>query len=263
METVRAARFARGIGDVEGCIQLSDSAVRHAQFEHDFETAYLAAEVPGRMRMGRGEYRDAEAHYRYALDLLLMHARPPEARLAGAYHDLALAVRETGDRRQFKVLAAKAFTLYDSSNPRNPCITGLLADLATDDLERHPGDRDHANASLAAWKAVPASMRTPHYRLTAAAHQMRCSAILGLHGVYDVGRGALNRFLAEMPDGESVSLILTYAGGGALAMRDFRGAAEIAECAIRRGTERGESVPVEEARAVLDAATAETEGVRT
>lgn len=260
LETVEAARFARGIGDVDACLRLSSCAVRQAEFEHDPETAYFAAEVVGRMYMGRGEPKEAVAHYRYALDILLMHGNT--IRLGGAYHDLALAVRESGDRAQFKELAATSFHLYYDVNPRNPCISGLLADRACDNFERNPDDLECADAAWNAWRAVPASMRTPHYRLTAAAHQMRASAVLRSPKRYAKACEALNVFLAEMPDGESVSLILAYAAGGALQMRDFRRAADIAECAIRRGEARGESVPVEDARAVLDAALRESERVQ-
>jgi len=260
-QTIAMARLARGIGDVTACITLSDSAVQQATFEHDHVSAYLAAEVPGRMYMGRSEPRLAEAHYRYALDLLLMHG--DEAHLGGAYHDLSLAVREAGDRKMFKDLSALAFRYYHERNPRDPGITGLLADRACDEFERNPADRDCAYACLNAWKAVPASMRTPHYRLTAAAHQMRASAVLGYRKRYADAADALGRFLAEMPDGEAVALILSFAARGALMMHDFKRAGELAEHAERKAVERGEAVPLEDARAVLDAAKGERAGVRT
>jgi len=255
METVEMARFARGVGDVAGCVSLSDSAVRQATQEHHPDAAYMAAEVPGRMFMGRGEPREAIAHYRYALDLARLHNL--KNRLGGAVHDLALAVRETGDGAQFRRLAAEAFEHYSHSNPRDPCLTGLLADVAQDAFDRHPNDREKASAALQAWRGIPVCMKTVRYHMAAAAQQMVASATLGIRSRYDSAAEALDAYRLDMPDHEAVAMTFAYAARGALAMMDFEGAAYLCEIAIREGDAREESVPAEEARGVLADALAE------
>lgn len=260
-ETLDRARFASGIGDVQACLSLSDAALHQAGFEHNAEIAYRAAEVPGRMYIGRGEPREAVAHYRHALDVVLMHGLTPH--LGGAYHDLALATRECGDRQQFREMAGTAFRLYHDVNPRDSCITGILADMASDAFERDPNDKDKARACLEQWRCVPASMRTLRYHLAAAANQMQCAAALGWRQRYLSASEALDTYLAALPNGEAAALTLAFAGEAALKMGDFARAFELANTAERVGVERDEPVPVEQAIALREAALAEQKSVRT
>lgn len=258
--TLERARFARGIGDVDACLRVSEATMRQAQFEHDYETLYWAAEVPGRMYMGRGEPHLAIPHYRDALDRVLMHG--PIRRLAGAYHDLALAEREAGNRALFREHAVTAYSLYRDTNPEDPGLIGLQADMASDDWERDPDNPDRAVSAYDAWRKVPASMRTPHYKLAAAAQQMATCVVLDLRLCYDAGARALELFRSQMPNAESVALILTYAARGSLAMRDFELAANLAERAEHTATLREEMAVREQAAEVKEAAYAERAGAR-
>jgi len=255
LDTVQMARFARGIGDVPACLSLSDAAVRQAGDERYPDAAYVAAEVPGRMYMGRNEPREAEAHYRYALDLVRLYNL--RNRLGGALHDLALAVREKGDYAQFRALSSEAFERYHEHNPRDPCITGLLADVAAGAFERDPGNREKASAALAAWRPVPVSMKTPRYHMAAAAQQMVTAAALGLGSSYRYASNALDWYVLDMPDREAVAMTLVYAAGGSLMHGDFHRAAELAREAERIAVLREETTVAEQAREVLNAALAE------
>lgn len=259
--TLERARFARSIGDAGACLHIADATTRQAEFEHDYETLYWAAEVPGRMYMGRGEYALAAVHYRDALDRLLRHG--PTGRLAGAYHDLALAEREAGNRALFRQHATRAHTLYRRTNPDDPCLTGLYADVASDDWEREPANPDRAVAAFAAWREVPPRMRTPHYRLTAAAQQMAtAAAVPDLRGRYQAAAHALDLFLSQMLDGESVALILAYAATASLGMHDFERAAALADIAERTAIGRDEAIPAAWAGEIRGAAVAGKERVR-
>lgn len=254
-ETLGAARFSRGIGDVDACLQLSAAAGRQATFEHDWDTLYWSAETVGRMYMGRNEPEEAEGHYGHALDLAKMHGLSHLC--GGALHDLALSVREQGDSTRFRELAGKAFVAYHESDPRNPCVVGLMADVATHAFNVDPDDKEKAAHALQSWRPVPTTMRTPLYHVSAAANAMVCAAALGWQQRYKAASEDLDRYLFKMPDNEGVAYVLSFAASGALKAGDFERAAGLCDAAVRIGTERDEDVPVQQAKALRDSALAE------
>lgn len=256
LETLNLARGARAVGGIERCSTLAAAALSEATHEHDHETAYHAAACVGRAYVGRGEPDLALGHYRHALDLVLTHGLTQW--IPNAYHDLGLALRETGARRQWKEKAAVAFQVYRDQNPRAPGITGIIADLAQDAFEHDPADRDKAAYALQAWRAVPASMDVPHYRLNAAANQMAAATTLGVRSRYDAARDALERFFGCLPDHEHAALTLAHAGRAACRMSEYEDAAVLGERALLIGEGRGELRAVEHAQLVIEAANAES-----
>lgn len=258
-ETLASAREARAAGDVDLCLVLSGAAEYEAVQEHDSATEYWSAAAPGYLYLHRMEPEMALGHFRHALDVALRHGLSPV--LGSAYHDVARALGDTGDFKQFKERASTAFMLYRDTNPRAPGIAGVLADMAQAESDQEPASREKVAFALQCWRAVPTSMDDPRYRLAAASQAMHAASVLGIHSRYETAAEQLSEFLAVMPSGESVAGTLVYASKAALRMMDYERAADLAGIARQIAIGRNEKVPLDLAGEALIAALAERPAV--
>lgn len=258
-ELLEAARTARRAGDLPECILQASAAASAAEQEHDAETEYHAHACVGRLLVSRDEPDEALSWLRWALDAAM---RGGLSRWLGpANHDLALAVRDTGNYRGFSERSGVAFLLYRDSNPKHPGISGLVADMAETESEQNPSDKDRLAHALQAWRAVPGSMSQPRYRLNAAANGMRSAALLGLRSRYLDSVDRLEHVFATLPHHEHAARTLVDAAAAAVHMRDFERAASLAGRARGIAEGRGEGKIAERASEALNASLGEREMV--
>lgn len=254
-ETLASAKEARASGDVDRCLVLASAAEFEASYEHDWDTACWSATARGIMYQQRREPHLAIAHFHHARDLALTHGLT--RRLGGVYHDIALALLESGDVVGFKQQSAVAFTLYCDADPRSPGISGLIADMAQAKYDQDPSDRRDIAHAMEAWRAVPTSMTDARYQLVSAAQTMKAAAALGIRSKYDTASEHLDAYLRAVPSREYVAAILSEAARAALRMLDFERAADLAGEARQIASGRRETVLVDVAGEVLIAALAE------
>lgn len=253
-ELLEQARQARRDGDLPECLTCSTAAVAAAEYERDWEIIYHAHACVGRLHMSRAEPDLALAPFRNALDAA--RELSPTRWLAGAYHDLALALREAGNLHGAKQKAGTAFDLYYDLNPKHPGFTGIVADIAQCGFEQRP-DKEHAAHALQAWQAVPYAMPQPRYQMAAAVNQMRSAAVLGMDLRYDVAVAMLECTCTALPHHEHAALHLVHASKAAALKRDYELAAVFAERAELIATGRNEGRVRETAAAARSDALAE------
>lgn len=254
-ETLEAARDARSAGEVDRCLLLSAAAQSLATDEHDTDTAFLAACVPGRLYLSRAEPEEAVPFYREALEVALSGGRT--IRLPQIYHDLYLACRDSGSfDAPAKRYCATAFELYHDLNPRQPRLAGLMADQAEARFMARPCPETAADA-LQQWRALPTSLQGAAERFFAGCNAMVSAAWLGLHTRYRGGVETMSAAMEELSGHEGVALGLSHAATGSLKIGDYPRALRLAESAVRIARERGEGIVEARAAEVRDAALAE------
>jgi len=258
VEVLSEARSARSAGDVEGCLLQSAAALGFAVDAHDAQTAFLAACMPGRMYLNRGEPENAESHFRHGLDIALYGGLAQ--RLPEVYHDLFVVARDRGDEGARRYHAC-AMELYLDTNGNNRRISALVADAAESRFMRRPC-AETAGDALQAWRSVPASIETPLERLIAGCSMMVSAAYLGIACRYKDGGELVTGAFPRLVDYEGVALALAYGAAGAVKARDFLRASYMAAEAVRIAVVRGEGVAEARAREVLGMALAERTNAR-
>lgn len=257
-ETLEAARDARSAGEVDRCLLLSAAAQSLARDEHDAESAFLAARMPGRMFYIRGESDTASGFFREALHIALESGLT--LKLPIIYHDLYVAHRDVGSEAA-KRYCATATELYLDLNHRNPRLTALMADAAEGRFMMNPCT-DTAADALQAWRSVPASLSDHSERFLAGCCMMVSAAWLSIRCRYADGVRLMEGAFPNLPDHEGASLALSYGATGAMKARDYLRASHMAAEAVRIAVARGEAIAEARAREVLAAALAERREVR-
>lgn len=254
LDTLDAARAARASGNIDSCTSLAAVAEVSALGDGDHVTAYHAAAAPGRARMHRGEPQMALGHYRHALDVALTHG--VMRWLPAAYHDLYEAALSAGLPDARSRWGATAFELYRDSAPRNPYLSGLIADFASEEMEADP-TQDRTAFALQAWRAVPASVGSPRVTLVASANAAYAAAALGLRCRYDRAMDQLGETREHLPDEEALALALLRAAEAGTVAMDFLRAHALATDAACVAERRGENLLRQQAEILADHANAE------
>ena len=246
------ARFARGIGDVDGCLTLAACAERQARDDHEYDLAFLAACVPARMYLRRCEADLAVAHYRNAHDLALCHGLAH--RLGEVQHDLYISCRDAGNDTAALAYYGKATECYlERSDPR---IAGLLADRAEGRFMAVPS-AETASAAMEHWRALPCTMPGIVERFFAGCNLMTAAAWLGSGKRYRDGLAMVEDAFPSLPSHEGAAAGLADAATGALTAKDFPTGLRLSESALSIARERGEAIVMQKALLARDAALAE------
>lgn len=228
--------------------------MQEARDEGDADAAFLAACMPGKLYLYRGEPRDALGHLRMALDVALTHGLT--RRLPEVFHDLYVACRDAENDAKAKRYFGCAMELYLDTDPGNRRITALVADEAESRFMREPSSENAADA-MQAWRGVPASLKGAQERFLSGCSLAASAAWLGIECRYNDGIEALELAYPDLPNHEAASLGLSHAASGALRMREYPRALCLADRAVSVATARGETVAVARAEEVRCAALAE------
>lgn len=245
-DLLEQARQFRRDGNTAECIATATAAACAGEYERDWDVVYNAHACIGRLHMSRAEPDLALGPFRNALDAA--KEMNPRERLAGAYHDLSLALRESGNGPAAIRKAGTAMDLYADLCPRHPGFTGLVADIAQQDFDRHPTCKERAGKSFRTWVPVAATVGPRRYRLAAAAQQMHAAAVLGTDSRYQTANDLLERVYGSLPHFEHAALTLAYASRAASLHSDYERAAVLADRAERIAESRGEDRVAEIAR---------------
>lgn len=228
--------------------------MQEARDEGDHDTAFLAACMPGKLYLYRGEPRDALGHLRMALDVALSHGLT--RRLPEVFHDLYITCRDAENDAKAKRYFGCAMELYLDTDPGNRRITALVADEAETRFMREPTQENAADA-MQGWRGVPASLKGAQERFLSGCSLATSAAWLGIECRHNDGMEALELAYPELPNHEAVSLGLCHAATGALRMREYPRALSLAGRALSVATARGEVVAAARAEEVRSLALAE------